>query len=67
MLASQGDRLPVSALPVDGTWPTATARREQRNLAQEIPAWDPVVASSATGARWCARTRPSAPRCTDPR
>jgi pyruvate-ferredoxin/flavodoxin oxidoreductase len=41
MLANHGDRLPVSAFPVDGTWPTGTARWEKRNLAQEIPVWDP--------------------------
>ena len=40
MLANQGDRLPVSAFPVDGTWPTGTARWEKRNLAQQIPVWD---------------------------
>ena len=39
MLANQGDRLPVSAFPVDGTWPTGTARWEKRNLAQSIPVW----------------------------
>jgi pyruvate-ferredoxin/flavodoxin oxidoreductase len=40
ILAGQGDLLPVSAFPVDGTWPTATARWEKRNIAQEIPIWD---------------------------
>jgi pyruvate-ferredoxin/flavodoxin oxidoreductase len=40
MLANQGDRLPVSAFPVDGTWPTGTARWEKRNIATEIPVWD---------------------------
>jgi pyruvate-ferredoxin/flavodoxin oxidoreductase len=40
MLANQGDRLPVSAFPVDGTWPTGTSRWEKRNLAQELPVWD---------------------------
>ncbi len=40
MLANQGDRLPVSAFPVDGTWPTGTSRWEKRNLAQAIPVWD---------------------------
>ncbi|MBM3542372.1 MAG: pyruvate:ferredoxin (flavodoxin) oxidoreductase, partial [Alphaproteobacteria bacterium] len=40
MLEGHGDRLPVSALPVDGTWPTDTARFEKRNIAQEIPVWD---------------------------
>ena len=41
MLAGQGDLLPVSAFPVDGTWPTGTAQWEKRNLALEIPVWDP--------------------------
>jgi pyruvate-ferredoxin/flavodoxin oxidoreductase len=40
MLANHGDQLPVSAFPVDGTWPTGTARWEKRNLAQAIPVWD---------------------------
>ena len=43
MLAGYGDRLPVSAFPVDGTWPTATARWEKRNLAADIPVWDPKI------------------------
>jgi pyruvate-ferredoxin/flavodoxin oxidoreductase len=43
MLANQGDRLPVSAFPVDGTWPTATAQWEKRNLAAEIPVWDEAL------------------------
>jgi pyruvate-ferredoxin/flavodoxin oxidoreductase len=43
MLAGQGDLLPVSALPVDGTFPTATARWEKRGLADEIPVWDPSL------------------------
>ncbi len=38
--AGHGDALPVSAFPVDGTWPTATSRWEKRNLASEIPEWD---------------------------
>ncbi|CAN5712353.1 pyruvate:ferredoxin (flavodoxin) oxidoreductase [soil metagenome] len=40
MIAGQGDALPVSALPADGTYPTGTAQWEKRNLANEIPAWD---------------------------
>lgn len=40
LLAGKGDWLPVSAFPVDGTWPTGTSKWEKRNLAQEIPAWD---------------------------
>ena len=38
--AGDGDDLPVSAFPVDGTFPTATAQFEKRNLALEIPVWD---------------------------
>jgi len=40
MLANQGDRLPVSAFPVDGTWPTATSKWEKRSIALEVPQWD---------------------------
>ncbi len=43
MLAGKGDLLPVSAFPVDGTWPVGTSRWEKRNLAAEIPVWDPQV------------------------
>jgi pyruvate-ferredoxin/flavodoxin oxidoreductase len=43
LLAGEGDLLPVSALPVDGTFPTGTARWEKRGLAQEIPIWDPSI------------------------
>ncbi len=41
IIAGEGDALPVSALPVDGTFPTNTARWEKRNIALEIPIWDP--------------------------
>ncbi len=41
ILAGKGDELPVSALPADGTFPTATSRFEKRGLATEIPVWDP--------------------------
>ena len=41
MLAGKGDLLPVSALPVDGTFPTGTAKWEKRSIADEIPIWDP--------------------------
>jgi len=41
--AGEGDRLPVSAMPVDGTFPTATAQWEKRGLAQEVPVWDESV------------------------
>jgi pyruvate-ferredoxin/flavodoxin oxidoreductase len=41
MIAGDGDELPVSAFPVDGTFDTATAQWEKRNIALEIPVWDP--------------------------
>jgi pyruvate-ferredoxin/flavodoxin oxidoreductase len=40
MLDGRGDALPVSAMPVDGTYPTATTQWEKRSIAQEIPIWD---------------------------
>jgi pyruvate-ferredoxin/flavodoxin oxidoreductase len=39
MMAGRGDELPVSRLPVDGTYPTATTRWEKRSIAQAIPEW----------------------------
>ena len=41
MLRGDGDLLPVSAFPADGEWPTSTSRWEKRNIATEIPTWDP--------------------------
>lgn len=43
MIAHEGDLLPVSALPVDGTYPSGTSQWEKRNLADEIPVWDPEI------------------------
>jgi pyruvate-ferredoxin/flavodoxin oxidoreductase len=43
MMAGKGDLLPVSAFPVDGTFPSGTAKWEKRNLALEIPVWDEKV------------------------
>ncbi|RMF66018.1 MAG: pyruvate:ferredoxin (flavodoxin) oxidoreductase, partial [Calditrichaeota bacterium] len=43
IIAGHGDDLPVSAFPADGTFPTGTAKWEKRNLALEIPVWDPDV------------------------
>ena len=40
ILAGLGDMLPVSAFPVDGTWPVGSAKWEKRNLADEIPVWE---------------------------
>ncbi len=40
MMVGEGDSLPVSALPADGTYPSGTARWEKRNIADEIPVWE---------------------------
>jgi pyruvate-ferredoxin/flavodoxin oxidoreductase len=40
MIAGYGDRLPVSAMPVDGTFPVGTSKFEKRNIASEIPVWN---------------------------
>jgi pyruvate-ferredoxin/flavodoxin oxidoreductase len=40
IIAGFGDDLPVSAMPVDGTFPTATSQYEKRNIAVDIPVWD---------------------------
>jgi pyruvate-ferredoxin/flavodoxin oxidoreductase len=43
IIAGNGDDLPVSAMPIDGTFPTATAQWEKRNIALEIPVWDEAL------------------------
>ncbi|MGD0128915.1 MAG: pyruvate:ferredoxin (flavodoxin) oxidoreductase, partial [Terriglobia bacterium] len=43
MITGDGDDLPVSAMPVDGTFPSATAQWEKRNIALEIPVWDEEI------------------------
>jgi pyruvate-ferredoxin/flavodoxin oxidoreductase len=40
LITGNGDSLPVSAMPIDGTFPTGTAMWEKRNIAKEIPVWD---------------------------
>ncbi len=40
MIEGKGDTLPVSAMPIDGTFPTATSQWEKRNIALEIPVWE---------------------------
>ena len=40
MMIGEGDQVPVSAMPIDGTFPTATTKWEKRNIALEIPVWD---------------------------
>jgi len=41
IIGRDGDAIPVSKMPIDGTFPTGTARWEKRNIALEIPIWDP--------------------------
>ncbi|HQT91695.1 MAG TPA: pyruvate:ferredoxin (flavodoxin) oxidoreductase, partial [Candidatus Kryptobacter bacterium] len=43
MIEGKGDTLPVSAMPIDGTFPTGTAQWEKRNIALEIPVWEPDI------------------------
>jgi pyruvate-ferredoxin/flavodoxin oxidoreductase len=43
IVAGLGDQLPVSKMPIDGTFPTGTAQWEKRNIALEIPVWDTEV------------------------
>jgi pyruvate-ferredoxin/flavodoxin oxidoreductase len=40
IIAGHGDSLPVSAMPIDGTFPTGTSKWEKRNIAHQIPVWD---------------------------
>ena len=43
MMAGKGDQLPVSALPIDGTYPSGTTRWEKRNIAAFVPVWEPDI------------------------
>ncbi|MBI4703873.1 MAG: pyruvate:ferredoxin (flavodoxin) oxidoreductase [Deltaproteobacteria bacterium] len=43
IILGKGDTIPVSAFPVDGTFPTGTAAWEKRNIALEIPVWEPAL------------------------
>ncbi|MDP8246450.1 MAG: pyruvate:ferredoxin (flavodoxin) oxidoreductase [Candidatus Hinthialibacter antarcticus] len=43
IIAGKGDEVPVSLMPVDGTFPLSTTRWEKRNIALEIPVWDEAV------------------------
>ncbi|WOP17326.1 pyruvate:ferredoxin (flavodoxin) oxidoreductase [Raineyella sp. LH-20] len=43
LLAGSGERLPVSAMPAGGTFPTGTAALEKRALATELPSWEPEM------------------------
>ena len=41
MMVGHGDDLPVSMMPVDGTYPSATTKWEKRNISDLVPVWDP--------------------------
>jgi pyruvate-ferredoxin/flavodoxin oxidoreductase len=43
MMAGRGDELPVSALPVDGTFPSGTTAYEKRNISDQVAVWDPEL------------------------
>lgn len=43
LIEGLGDEMPVSLLPVDGTYPAGTTQWEKRNIATEIPVWDPDI------------------------
>jgi pyruvate-ferredoxin/flavodoxin oxidoreductase len=43
MIAGKGDQLPVSALPIDGAYPSGTTQWEKRNIAQDVPVWEPDI------------------------
>jgi pyruvate-ferredoxin/flavodoxin oxidoreductase len=45
IIAGEGDSLPVSAFPVDGTYPSGTTKWEKRNIADQVPVWDPSLCS----------------------
>ena len=45
VIAGEGDELPVSSFPVDGTYPSGTTRFEKRNIAEQVPVWDPQLCS----------------------
>jgi len=43
IIAQRGEKMPVSKLPLDGTFPTGTTQYEKRNIAEKIPVWDPSL------------------------
>ena len=56
MMAGRGDQLPVSALPVDGTYPSGAAACEKSNISELVEAWEPDIrircgATSCRGSR----------------
>lgn len=45
VIAGEGDELPVSAFPIDGTYPSGTTKYEKRGIAEQVPVWDPQLCS----------------------
>jgi pyruvate-ferredoxin/flavodoxin oxidoreductase len=43
IMAGEGDSIPVSAMPADGTYPTGTTQWEKRNISLEVPVWEPDI------------------------
>jgi len=43
IIAQRGEKMPVSKLPLDGTFPTGTTQYEKRNIAEKIPVWEPSL------------------------
>ncbi len=43
MMADHGDQLPVSKMPIDGTYPSGTTQWEKRNISDLVPVWEPDV------------------------
>ncbi len=43
IMALRGDKLPTSKMPIDGKWPTGTTKYEKRNIAVNIPVWEPQI------------------------
>jgi Domain of unknown function len=55
IITGNGDSLPVSAMPVDGSFPAGTAMWEKRNIAKEIPVWDESICIQCGKCVWAAR------------
>ncbi|HLG38842.1 MAG TPA: 4Fe-4S double cluster binding domain-containing protein, partial [Chitinophagaceae bacterium] len=45
IISGDGEDLPVSAFPADGTYPSGTTKWEKRNIADQVPVWDPEICS----------------------
>lgn len=43
LIGGEGDLIPVSQIPVDGTWPSGSSKWEKRNIALQVPVWDEQV------------------------